>query len=119
MTSQQFRDALAIVESNNDPHAWGDSGLAMGRWQVHPAWVYGYLRITGVQPGVRESWDGFVGRIVEAFFESRPTSCTPIQSAMWFHLGHRTDESQGDWDIDYAGRFLEACEKIGANAHND
>ncbi len=36
---ERFAAALALTESDDDQKAWGDQGLAIGRWQMHPAFV--------------------------------------------------------------------------------
>lgn len=112
MTPQQFALALAICESQNDDRAYGDDGLALTAWQVHPAWVYDRMHTRNIIPQVRESWRSWVMRMVEDFFEVRSSSLDPLHIAMTFHLGHQATEDAPDWDRAYAARFVAATERV-------
>ena len=43
--------ALAIIESNEDPHAWGDGDRAVGILQQHPAFFAQYYGHAKAFPG--------------------------------------------------------------------
>lgn len=104
ITSEQFASVLAEVESRGNWQAWGDEGRAMGRWQVHPDWLWGWSKRYQLQPVLDETWDSFVMRVVVAFARDHLLSgMSPVSVAMYFHLGH-----EGDYDRDYAVRFQEA-----------
>lgn len=102
----QFLKALAITESNDNPAAWGDQGLAMGRWQVHPAWVWDHLCKTGLFPAVRESWNSWIERGIMYFVQLYSVRFTPRELAMSFHLGHLSHLGDRDWDTAYDARFV-------------
>ena len=46
---QNLLDAIAEVESANDPNAVGDGGRAVGLYQIHPVYVEDVNRIIGTQ----------------------------------------------------------------------
>ena len=101
MTPQQFSKAIGLVESDGNPNApLGDHGLAIGRFQMHPAWIYDHI----LKPFVSESLDSWGERMVEAFYVAHDY-LPPVECAMWYHLGHRSMVSEIDWDADYAKRF--------------
>lgn len=102
MDYEKWRSALAMTESQNNPHAWGDEGLAVGRWQMHPAfvWDFGPDDVT-----VRESWDAlFMSTLLNFFTERGPVVKDPVRLAMEFHLGVAA-VAAGKWDDAYAVRF--------------
>ncbi len=114
MTPQQFSHALGITESRGDPKAWGDDthgtrhALAMGRWQVHPAWVWDHTDNPEAKPAELESWDAWIERLVEIFAARWLPLIPPVEIAMWFHLGHRVEQNETGWDSEYAQRFIAA-----------
>lgn len=99
---EKWRAALANTESNDNDRAWGDEGLAVGRWQMHPAfvWDFGPDVVT-----VRESWDALFSATLRNFWDER-SRVTPdgVKLAMEFHLGV-TAVRDGQWDEPYAQRF--------------
>ena len=106
MTTQEFLYCLGRTESNNDPNvALGDGGRALGRFQVHPDWAWGYARRFGVQPALNETWDSFITRIVVAFYDHFCGGMPALEVAMYFHVGHPVRPGDKDWDGDYAARF--------------
>lgn len=106
ITPEQFASALAEVESGGNWQAWGDEGRAMGRWQVHPAWLWGWAKRYQLEPTVGESWDSFVMAVVVAFARDHfEQGFTPYSLAQYFHLGHAR---RRDYDPAYAARFKEA-----------
>jgi hypothetical protein len=113
-TPAQFQAALAITESGDNPEAWGDQGLAMGAWQVHPAWLWDQIRSFQIKPAVRSSWNSWVETYIEAFFHKYADLGTPTEIAMHFHLGHASEPGDVDWDAEYASRFEAALAKVAA-----
>lgn len=106
MTSvDQFLKALAVVESNDDPEAWGDGGQAMGRWQVHPGRLFDELARNDIHPSNAETWDQLVARVLRAIFTAAPPTNPPVRVAMYWHLGHWSHDEATDWDRKYAARF--------------
>lgn len=103
MTPKQFTTALGLTESNGNLSApLGDSGQAMGRWQVHPCWVWDHCKLI---PKLRETWDAWIERNIEAFFVAHDF-LPAVEVAMFFHLGHRSLITDLDWDGPYAARFV-------------
>lgn len=104
-TYQHFKRALAIVESSDNPRAWGDDGLACGRWQMHPAFCDTYRpRVVHV----RMSWDEYFEGSLRRFFEMRAAVCdTTAVLAQQFHLGVQA-VLDGEWDWIYDQKFERA-----------
>lgn len=113
MTPAQFSHVLGLVESSGNEYAWGDSGRALGRFQVHPAWLFEAATRYAIQPTVDDTWDIFVERVVLAFFASNIINSNPLKVAMHFHRGHEVEPSDPDWDVLYSGRFADWCDKLG------
>ena len=108
MTPFEFAHRIAVVESNNNPNApLGDDGRALGRFQVHPDWLFDWSTNYHITPHLMETWDSFVIRVVEAFYQSH-TTMMDVEIAMYFHLGHPCKSTDSDWDKDYAERFTTA-----------
>ena|SRR5882757_9105374 len=106
MTPKQFTTALGLTESRGNPNSpLGDSGQAMGRWQVHPCWVWDHCKLV---PFISETWDAWVERNIEAFYNAH-TFLPAVEIAMFFHLGHRALIADADWDTNYAKRFIGYC----------
>jgi hypothetical protein len=102
MNYAKWCTALALTESQNNQRAWGDQGLACGRWQMHPAFVWDY---GPDNVAVRASWDDIFSAALAGFFQERaPITTDPVKLAMEFHLGVRA-VSEGQWDAVYAARF--------------
>jgi hypothetical protein len=113
MTVSQFLAVLAHTESKSNPNApLGDDGRALGRWQVHPDWVWSTARRFSLQPLLNESWDRFVERLVTAFYKEHSQYLSDIEVAMFFHLGHLESPDQSGWDKGYAERFEEYAKKL-------
>lgn len=106
MTSAQFVHAIAMTESTDNPETWGDHGHAVGRYQVHPDWLWGWAVKLALAPLLNESWDNFIARVVARFFVWHQDELKPVEIAMKFHLGHESHEASKDWDKPYATRFL-------------
>lgn len=104
-TVDQFLKALAVVESHDDPEAWGDAGRAMGRWQVHPDRLWQEMHTYTISPVLGETWDQLVARVVRAMFNFFQAEKPPEQIAMYWHLGHWWGPTHEDWDKKYAARF--------------
>lgn len=111
-TVYQFLKALAVVESSDDPEAWGDGGRAMGRWQVHPARYYDEIKRWELVPEVSATWDQIVAIILREVWEEWSPHWSPVQIAMYWHLGHRSFETDADWDPKYAARFGAALANV-------
>ena len=134
-TVEQFLVALALVESRGNPLAWGDfvrpSGTqcphpaelhgaqtaclpkAMGRWQVHPDRLFSELRKNRIEPQLGETWDHLIYRVLRAIWAHTGLHEGALSCAMYWHLGHWSGPGKPDWDITYAGKFLEALETVG------
>lgn len=120
---QNFRDALATVESSNNPDAIGDSGQAFGRWQMHPAWVVRYR----TAPTLDDTWDEYFQRCLRRFFDEQVSGQLILQSqlltedvlarvlrqaAMTFHTGRQRVEGEKGWDNTYDEKFTRALTEV-------
>ena len=106
MTTADFLTCLAKTESNDDPNIHlGDGGRALGRFQVHPDWVWTQCQRFGIKPALNETWDSFITRLVIEFFNHYAVALDDLGVAMYFHLGHRALPTDADWDKGYAERF--------------
>jgi hypothetical protein len=114
-TVDQFLKALAVVESSDDPEAWGDAGRAMGRWQVHPDRLWQEMHAYRITPAPGETWDQLVARALRAMYSNLTQAHTDTAIAMYWHLGHFAKSTDDDWDAKYAARFGAAL----ANAKDD
>jgi len=122
---ERFATALAKTESGDRELAWGDpkehdaysvvtidtevahvrgaNFMAMGRWQMHPAWYHDWA---SVKVPVDASWDEVFRRALQVFWDGeQQAGRLAVQSAMIFHLG-RHAVSEGRWDKAYGDRFL-------------
>ena len=104
-TVDQFLKALAVVESHDDPEAWGDGGQAMGRWQVHPARLWQEMHANTIAPRLGETWDQLVGRTLRAMAMKLWEKYSAVAIAMYWHLGHFCESTAPEWDLKYAARF--------------
>lgn len=111
-TVEQFLDALAMTESGQNAKAWGDNGRAVGRYQVHPDWLWSWAKHYSLQPKVNETWDDFITRVVYIFALDHLSKAEAVRVAMYFHLGHPSLPTSGDWDADYANRFSQYIPKV-------
>lgn len=105
---ERFVHALAMTESGNNTNApLGDNGRAMGRFQVHPDWVFTFSSAYHLSPMLGETWDSFITRIVRAFYQEHVIKygMTAEEIAMAFHIGHIVKADSSDWDVAYAERF--------------
>lgn len=94
--------ALAMVETGDNWRLWGDSGQAMGRWQMHPSFLWEYGPDT---VGLAVTYDDVCHQTLVNFFAERSRVCDdPIRLAMEFHLGVGA-VAKGKWDDAYARRF--------------
>jgi len=109
-TVDQFLKALAVVESSDDPEAWGDAGRALGRWQVHPDRLWQEMHTYLIVPKLGETWDQLVAAVVRAMYAAESRNHTPAEIAMYWHLGHFQDPGVPDWDQKYSARFMAALE---------
>ena len=111
----KFVLALAITESADQPRAWGDDGLAVGRWQQHPSFYSTWGPPRGMFRAREQSWDWAFEIAVRRFFraawaDERIANLTgPVRInkvAMAYHL-HGSLVFTG-WDEPYAARFARA-----------
>ena len=102
---EQFLKALAVVESSDDPEAWGDAGRAMGRWQVHPDRLWHEIQHGLIFPKLGETWDQLVARVLRTICEFYLPKVTPGEIAMYWHAGHWCKPGDSTWDAKYAARF--------------
>lgn len=108
----KWSKTVALVESEDNPHAWGDEGLACGRYQQHPAFTLEWLAMGRVQVGVDWSWDRVFAAALRIFFNVRslPTP-DPLRLVMEFHLGVQAVKD-GKWDVGYAERWGRYWDKM-------
>ena len=129
---ERFAEALAKTESGDLELAWGDpknahqesivyrngsgwlvSGrdfLAMGRWQMHPAW---YAEWADPAMQVGWSWDEAFRAALHKFWDAYDRQSVPIANRMMiFHLG-ASAFARGQWDQDYADRFHRFWGQLG------
>lgn len=120
MTPQQFSTALGLTESNGNPNSpLGDHGRALGRFQVHPDWVFDWSNRLGIVPKLSETWDSFVERMVQAFYTHHVGgTLSDVEIAMAFHIGHLVHNYDPDWDSAYADRFTLECGKLNSVPSN-
>lgn len=105
MTAEQWVSALALTESDGNMSAWGDGGRAVGRFQVHPDWLWTWALHYKLAPTLNETWDHFIMRVVTAFAADHLQRMFEVVAAMYFHLGHVSSQGDQDWDESYADRF--------------
>lgn len=108
---ERFAKALALTESNDKQFVWGDDGIACGRWQMHPAWVYRYWPH---YIGVDWSWDHLFRAALVRFWGELAGSASITVLAMEFHIGHWVLPSDTAWDEPYAARFKMHWDALGA-----
>lgn len=104
-TVDQFLKALAVVESKDDPEAWGDGGQAMGRWQIHPARYADELKHTSTVAHNGDTWDQVVAEMLRTIWTIYHVGWSPVAIAMYWHRGHWVESTDADWDAKYAARF--------------
>jgi hypothetical protein len=117
MTAAKFAYALGKVESNNTPYGkFGDSGQAMGQWQIHPDTMDTYKRMFSISATLGETWDSLVYRIVIAFYNHYTfmENLSAPECAMTWHIGHPMRENDPGWDAKYNTDFLVAAGWIAA-----
>ncbi len=102
MNADQFIHAIALVESGDTEFAWGDSGLACGRWQCHPAFYHDWCEPTCP---VDASWDDRFRGAVRRFYLHYQPLYLPVKIAMMFHEGVHAVLVEGKWDPLYASKF--------------
>ena len=111
----RFVTALAITESADQPRAWGDDGLACGRWQQHPSFYATWGPPRGWFRKQEKSWDWAYETAVRRFFRAAWSDeriadlidqVRINKVAMAYHL-HGSLVFVG-WDEPYAARFARA-----------
>lgn len=121
---ERFAEALAKTESEDSELAYGDpkqheglswvntkggkahvagsNFMAMGRWQMHPAWYHDWVPL---KVPVEASWDEMFREALEAFWNSGVgVGDDALTIAMKFHLGVAAVREH-HWDDAYAMRF--------------
>jgi hypothetical protein len=121
---ERFAATLALTESADSEVAWGDPKelhekaqmmvagvlsqvpgaqfMAMGRWQMHPAW---YAEWADPAMQVGWSWDTAFRAALHRFWnEMVMLKLQPVDAAMVFHLGESAYH-RGERDEAYAKRF--------------
>ena len=133
-TVEQYVQALAEIESYDNPEAWGDytylpSGIvlvgqktvrgkvpgsahAVGRWQVHPDRLWGESHRLNVEPRLGESWDSFGMRVVTKLFSLYLPSWSAVYIAMYWHVGHWCTSAAPEYDAAYAVKYENALAKL-------
>lgn len=80
--------ALGQTESSNNPEAWGDHGIAMGRWQMHPAFFDRWKP----PAALLETWDAWAQRTLRRWFAHAIADASTIEEAIaGFHLHGSTE----------------------------
>jgi hypothetical protein len=115
-TVDQIDSAIGWVESRNDPPALPDGGRALGRWQVHPDRLWSEAHAFKLSPALGETWDSFVDRVLRAMITYHAQHNTPLEIAMYWHLGHWADPDDADWDQVYADKFSLQFARLGQGA---
>jgi hypothetical protein len=106
----RFEQALALTESDDDQKAWGDQGLAMGRWQMHVAFVDEWWPD---DIGVDWSWDHLFAAALQRFYSAKFAAGVTLQHmVMQFHLGEKA-QLRGDHDDVYWTRFVKFYNQLG------
>ena len=104
-----WADVLAHVESVNSPEAWGDAGRAMGRWQMHPAFV----RQWEGPARLGMTWDDVCREALLRFWnDACQLGLGDVDAACGFHL-HGQPRGKAADAPDYAARFREWAAKLG------
>jgi len=104
----RFIKILALVESDDYPLAWGDSGFAVGRYQQHPRFYCDWGPKKDYFGNVERSWDWCFEHAARRFFrQARIVSpgATLSKIAMAYHL-HGAVVWTGD-DPAYAKRWAD------------
>ena len=109
LTFPIWRDALALTESDGNPHAHGDAERAWGQFQMHPDFVDEYYPDGAVRVGM--TWPEFFEACLLEFWRRHAPSLPmdemgAIHLANRFHLGS-TAYARGDRDVAYEARFRE------------
>jgi hypothetical protein len=66
----RFIEILGLVESDNGPRRWGDSGRACGRFQDHPSYYCTWGPIESDFGGQERTWDWAFEFASRAFFRA-------------------------------------------------
>lgn len=116
-TFTEWSGIIAAIESRGNPEAWGDDGMACGRWQEHPCFVQQW--IGQVTWSVRATWDDVFQAALLNFFDR--ASChgiSGLDAAIGFHLHGQPVRASEQDRIDaaeYAARFTAEAQRRGAD----
>lgn len=127
VTVEQFLRALAVVESSDNPEAWGDHVVqadecarlgidpdspkapklaqAMGRWQVHPDRLVFEAKRLDLWPTLGETYDHWVERILREIWADVTASTPEVETAMYWHKQLTITDADPRWDAKYAAKF--------------
>jgi hypothetical protein len=116
-SAPQILRAIAIVESGEDPRAIGDSGKALGAWQMHPkAWedanafrkaqgLPALSRAKWMSPGVQEDMaKAFLSVIQTRLARAGVVRPTPGQIALCWNMGFAGAKARGFRPTAYSTR---------------
>ena len=116
--TERIMEALALTESEDNANApFGDHGRALGRWQVHPDWLWGWAKRAHLAPFLNEKWNDFIERVVMSFVNyAIKLGLEPIGVALYFNRGHVIYVDDKEWQdpavIAYRRRFSEKFAQI-------
>jgi hypothetical protein len=104
-------DAIARVESHNDPNATGDGGRALGPYQIHRAYWADGTRFLGVHWSFAEASDPQKAReVVRAYLLTYGRGCSLLEMARIHNggpNGHRKPRT-----LKYARRIAALLEDV-------
>ena len=113
----RFVKIIGLMESSNNPRAWGDGELACGRFQWHPS----AYATWGPKPedfgGIERSWDWAFEFALRKFHRRAHTAFPDkfeVQIAMAWHL-HGSRRWEG-FDAAYGNLWLDAAAAVDAEA---
>lgn len=87
VTLDQILDAIAIVESNNNPNAVGDQGRAIGAYQLHKIYVDDVNRIAKTKYKYQDRYDPIKSRNMVALYLMYYGKQIPIHQWPRLHNG--------------------------------
>lgn len=116
-SSAKILEAIRLVESGGDPSAVGDSGKALGAWQMHPkAWqdANDFRAARGLPRLSRSSWrsprvqeamaKAFLSLIQTRLSRAGVVRPTPGQIALCWNMGFAGAKSRGFRPTAYSTR---------------
>lgn len=112
LTFEQFAQALALTESNDNPNApLGDDGRAAGRWQMHPSFYEEWT--TPIPHGTEPSWDTqFRNALFRFYMRAVRNGIDDADAACGFNLSGQPEPGMAARDPVYAQRFNENMKRV-------